>query len=240
LCEIAPQRDPGVRLAVGRGHQRRACAVSRAPRAWAGGRLLWLRGTVTFDPNASSQEPAWDPPHAALQAAEWARFLLAEAGFHILQHRSSPATRPAYLFIKRTAGAWVFVGHKPDTSVRFFVRFRQGAPLYEERETPIIDGYAAESFAKSFCQPVRAFVDGMPSGVVSVKRLKVPMGRRVHFSITGLRHANVTIYPDSQALAKGPIEVRPLLRQGRVKHTLDRRQGAVRVNNYTGSLYVSW
>jgi hypothetical protein len=240
LREIVEEGDAGARVVVGRGRHRRVCAVVRQSRGWRGGRLLWLRGTVSFDPGRNTLEPAWDPAHSCLQPAEWARSLLAETGLRIVQERHDPATRPTYLFIKRTGGAWVFVGHKPDTSVRFFVRTPHGAPAYEEQETPLVGGYAGESFGKTFCRPVRAFVDQMPDGVVTVKRLPPPLGRRAHFSITGLRRATVTLYPDPEALAEGAVRVQPKLRAGRVPYEIDRRQGTVRVRHITGALYISW
>ena len=240
LREIADERDDGAKVVVGRGRTRRTCAVVRRNRAWHGGQLLWLRGTVSFDPAINTLEPAWDPAHEVVQPAEWLRSLLAEAGLRIVQERRDPAARPAYIFIRRTGGAWVFVGHKPDTSVRFFVRTSQGAPAYEEQETPIIGGYAGESFGKTFCRPARAFIDRMTDGVVAVKLLPVPLGRRAHFSITGLRGATVTLYPDPEALAKRAVRVQPRLCAGRVPHKIDRREGTIRVRNVTGALYISW
>ncbi len=241
LREIVEEDDTGARVVVGRGRRRRACAVVRASRAWRGGQLLWLRGTVSFDPGLSTLEPAWDPAHSCLQPAEWARALLGETGLRIVQERREPATRPTYLFIKRTRGAWVFVGHKPDTSVRFFVRTPQGAPAYEEQETPIIGGFAGESFGKTFCRAARVFIDRMTDGVVAVKLLPLPLGRRAHFSVTGLRGATVTLYPDPEALAEGTVRVQPRLRAGRSPgRQIDRREGTIRVRNVTGSLYISW
>ena len=228
-----------VRATVRLDGEERAYAVVRSRPEWRGGQLAWVRSTVGFDPASPHLEAKWDPPSESVNAAEMMRPLLGELGWRIVQHRHDPAARPAQVFIKRSRGGWYVVGHKPDTSVRLWIAGPDGAPVYEQCETPIVDGLAGESFGKSFHKRANAFVT-MPDGVVSVSRLTVPVGKRYHFSIGGLDDAAVTLYPDPAA---GPLEnvtVRPQLRSGSVEVEPDRNRHALRVPRHTGTLYVAW
>lgn len=239
IRETADFSDPALRTIVKQGDERRAYAIHRQRDAWNGGRLMWHRGSVSFDPAVRRLEPTWDPPHQAHQPAAWLRSLLNETGFEFVQQRADEATRASYAFVKRVSGAWVYTGHQPDTTVRLRFKTSDGAPAFEEYETRIVDGYAEASFGKTFHKPVRVFVR-MPDGRVSVKRLAIPVGQRVHFSVAGLRDADVTIYADSQAIADDAMIVRSQLHDDPVSFETDRARCAVHVRNHTGSLYIQW
>ena len=218
----------------------RTYAVLRQAPDWNGGQIAWIQGTVCFDSAKRGGEPIFDPPWQFLRPDDWPRRLLAEMGLDIVQDRDSETTKPVNLFIKRHGGAWVFTGHKPDTSVRFRVRTQDGAPCYMESETPVTEGYASETFGKTFHNEVRAFVR-MGDGVVKAKAMPVPIGRRQHFSLAGLVHADVTLYPDPAAAAAGKIDIQPIIAGDTpVPYTMDERKGAVRVNDFTGTLFVLW
>jgi hypothetical protein len=230
--------DPDLRCVVSQDGERRVYALTRARPDWQGGRLSWIRGSTSIDPSVPRLEPATDDPDEAYLPAEWTRRLLADHGLDIVQERLDPTVRPANVFVKRWRGAWVFLGHKPDTTARFWVKTADGAPVYAECETPIVDGYAGESFGKTFYSEVRALVK-MAVGVVSYKELPVPLGKRRHFCLSGLVDATVTLYPDPAALQAGSFDVQARIKDDRtVPHYVDEACGAVRVEGYTGSLYV--
>lgn len=232
--------DPDLRISVTQNGKRRAYAVSRARAEWNGGRLAWVRGSVTFDPSVNSLEPAFDPPAQVQQPGEWARGLLAGLGIAIIQDRRDPAVRPANLFIKRWRGAWCFVGHKPNTTVRFQVRTADGAPLYAESETPIVEGYAGEAFGKSFYSEVRAFVQ-VADGIVETKELPKPIGRKRRISFAGLADATVTVYPEPASLADGSFALHAAVTRDKpVPFEPDLRRGAAIVRGFTGTLYAEW
>ncbi|MCE9612821.1 MAG: hypothetical protein K8T26_01005 [Lentisphaerae bacterium] len=238
---VADWADPAVRLVARRGRHKRAYAIHRARPAWHGGRLAWIWGSTGFDhTDTDVAEGRFDHPWEARRAAEWLRGLLAEMGFEIRQERHDESVPPACLIIKRHRGAWFFVGHKPNTSVRFAVRTPDGAPVYAESETPIRAGFAGESFHKTIYTEVRAFVQ-MPDGTVSSKELGRPIGKQRHFCIGGLVSARVVIYPDPQALTSGSLHVSRLIAgEESVPYRVDARRQAVTVSRYTGDLYVSW
>ena len=217
-----------VRIAVTQNGQRRAYAIVR-------GRVAWIRGTVGWDPAINALEPVVDPAWRFHKCDDWPRRLLAEFGLDIRQDRLDENVRPANVFIKRYRGAWWFVGHKPNTTAKFWVKTADGAPLYAECETPIVNGYAGETFGKTFVNEVRAFVK-MRDGVVQVKELPVPIGQRRHFCLAGLEGATVTLYPEPKAQLR-------LLRKITDKDTVPftpGANGAVIVHDYTGNLQVQW
>jgi RNA polymerase sigma factor (sigma-70 family) len=307
--------DPGLRCVVSQDGERRVYALTRARPDWQGGRLSWIRGSTSIDPSVPRLEPATDEPGEAYLPAEWTRRLLADHGLDIVQERLDRTVKPANVFVKRWRGAWVFLGHKPNTTARFWVRTADGAPVYAECETPVVHGYAGESFGKTFYSEVRAFVkmavgpaeaasgellreqvhtvldqlslrerkvlemrfglkDGQShtleevgqafgvtrerirqieakalrklrhpirsrDGLVSYKELPVPLGKRRHFCLSGLVDATVTLYPDPAALQAGSFDVQARIKDDKtVPHHVDQARGAVRVENYTGSLYV--
>jgi len=229
-----------VRIVAEQSGRKRIYAVGRADEARCGGRLAWVRGTSSFDPSIDSLEPAYDPPWLVQRPDDWPRRMLAEFGLDIRQQRRHEGIRAANVFIKRRRGAWVFTGHKPDTSVRFGVKTPHGAPLYAEAETPIVNGYAGECFGKTIHSEVRAFVR-MGDGVVRHKEMPVPIGRSRHFSLAGLDRATVTICPDPEALAAGTLEATAVINGDQpLPLTLDGGRGTVTIENHTGTLYVVW
>ena len=232
--------DPDLRAVVEQDGRKRVYAVARARDEWRGGRLAWVRGTCCFNPTINSLEPTWDPAWLVRLPDDWPRRMLAELGLDIVQERHEEGTRPANVFIKRARGAWFFVGHKPDTSVRFWVRTADGAPAYAEHETPMVDGYAGECFGKTFHNEVRAFVK-MPDGVVRCKEIAAAIGKRRHFSLENLRDATVTLYAEPRAIEKGTLEITSIIKgEDPVPCEVCGDRGAVVVRNYTGTLYVTW
>ncbi|MEX2545413.1 MAG: hypothetical protein WD316_09845 [Phycisphaeraceae bacterium] len=207
------------------------------------GTLAWHRGTVSFEPHIDRLEPGWDAPAAAQQPAQWMRSLLGELGVTIRQHKPYLSSKSTYAFIKRVGGAWVLTGHQPDTSVEISVATPDGAPAFEEYETRIVNGAARVAMGKTFHRPARVFVrmGGDGDGVVSVKLLPVNVGRAAHFSVSGLRDADVTLYPEPGALKAGRVE----LRESVYGEPIDGSQIALHpdklcLNGYTGSLYIQW
>lgn len=228
-----------VRATAAAGDTKRAYAIVREQGDWHGGKIAWLRSTVGFDPTSRHLEAAWDKPGAAVQAAELARYLLNALDYQIVQDRLDEAVRAANVFIKRHANGWYVVGHKPDTSARFWLRTPDGAPAYEECETRIVDGRAGETFGKTFHKLVRAFVK-MDDGIVRVKRLTVPVGYRYHCSISDLVDADVTIYPNLEARPIEEVDVQKHLWTDPVECKRDAEQGVIRVRHYTGALFIKW
>lgn len=241
ICAITRlPEDPDVRVVVAQGEASRAYAVSRAEPEWNGGRLIWLRGTVHCDPDHHTLEPTWDPPWRVTRTDTWARRLLAEFGWDILQERESGTVRATNLFIKRRDGAFYFVGHATDTTVRTHVRTPFGAPVYAESETAMRDGYAVRSFGKSVYNEVRTFVE-CTDGTVHCKEMPPPIGKTRHVCISNLADASVIFFPGRNAIESGSLVVRSVI-AGKtvVAAEVDAADGCVRLKGCTGALYFEW
>jgi hypothetical protein len=240
--------NTAVRVAVEQDGVTRAYAVVRKDPAWEGGSLSWLHGSCGFKTGMKSRdgEPSEDKPWNTRLPFEWPRSMLAEqGGLDILQDRIDESVNPAYLFVKRRKGAFIFTGNKPNTTVVVRVKTADGAPVYAESETRIKDGYALDSFGKTFHSEVRVFVK-QDDGVIYVKELAP---RRIegfsrHFSVANLMEADVTVYPDPMSLRNGRLRINSLIAGfvdgEKVDYETDTARSCILVRNYTGALYVTW
>ncbi|MFW6154724.1 MAG: hypothetical protein ACOC95_05860 [Planctomycetota bacterium] len=232
--------DPAVQVVASRKRRKRAYAISRTRTSWKGGRLGWIRGTVSFDPFKNMLEGTPDQPWNVRRPDDWARRMLAEFGLDIIQERLDEGTRTANVFIKRWKGAWVFVGHKPNTTARLWVKTADGAPVFPESETPLRDGYAGDCFGKTLNAEVRCFVK-MRDGIVQAKEMPTLAHGRRQLSLANLDHATVTIYPDPVALTDGSLKLTSVITSDDlVPCTVDKERGCVTVKDHTGMLYVAW
>jgi hypothetical protein len=145
----------------------------------------------------------------------------------------------ACVFIKRSRGGWIFTGHKPNTTVRVELATAHGAPVFSERETAIEDGRAIEGFEKSFHHEARAFVR-MDDGIVGMKELPAPPGKRRHFCLIDLAGADVTIFAEPGAVRRGELTLAREIAGARLPHHPGPEEDAACVRGYTGNLYVSW
>ena len=71
--------------------------------------------------------------------------------------------------------------------------------------------------------------------------MPVPVGRRQHFSLAGLVHADVTIYPEPEALSTESLDLQPIIAGNTpVPYEADAVRGTARVRDFTGTLYVAY
>jgi len=244
LRETCPWDDPDLRIVVAQGEKKRAYAVSRARPEWNGGRLAWIRGTYSAEARSGDFRLFPDQAWEVQNPRDWSRRLLADFGLDILFRRFDPGVEPQRLFIKRHRGAWILTGSKPDTTVHARIRTPDGAPVFLEYETPIIDGYAKEHFGKSIYNEIRFFVK-MVDGKVKAKEHPVPVGKRRQLQLTGCVDATITIYPDPEALRKGDVLVLPGHNADRngdagIPHTVDLDRGCLTIRGYTGAVWLKW
>ena len=237
-----------VAVSVEQAGNRRAYAVVRRDPAWNGGSISWLHGSCGFHTDTESRdgEPAEDKPWNTRLPFEWPRRMLAEqCGLDIVQDRIDESVKPAYIFIKRRKGAFIFTGNKPNTTVTMRVKTPDGAPVYAESETRIRNGYACDHFGKTFHNEVRVFVK-QDEAVIYAKELAA---RRVegfirHFSVANLENAEVTIFPDPVSLTNGKLRINGKIAGWidgeKIEYETDPRRGCVVVKSYTGALYVCW
>ena len=263
ICEVATPDDATcVPVRVVKEGVTRAYAVVRRDPAWQGGTLVWIRGSLPFEVNNRSVEPIFDDPGESHDAGTWLRPLLEEVGISIRQHRASVATKPAFLFIHRNDGAFIFSGHKPDVTATVSLRLPFGAPLFEEREAFLHDGHAHYHLDKSFHYHCRVFVEQAAEGPIRYKELRIYRGEEKNLQVDGLRDARVTIFPSREALRRGAVKIRSvnvyaipdptsedeLAKRSKtaptpevdLPYTVDEAAGAVVVEGVTGAITVGY
>ncbi len=195
---------------------------------------------MSFDPFKDMLEGTPDQPPNVRRPDDWPRRMLADFGIDIIQHRADEGVRPTNIFIKRWKGAWVFLGHKPNTTARLWIKTDDGAPMFADAETPIVDGYAGECFAKSINSEVRAFVK-MADGVVQTKEMASLAHGRRQLSLANLNNATVTMYPDPVALTDGSLKITSMITSDEyLPYEVDPARGCVILRDYTGVLFIAW
>ena len=231
------KQDCSIRAELLQNNKKRVYALHKKNPQWNNGELCWVRGSVHFDTaNPKAQEPAVDPISSFLLCSDWMRRLLAEFAWDIIQKRETENNQPAMLFIKRYDNAFYFTGHKPDTTVQMSIKTPYGAPIYNESQTHIKDGYALDNFGRSFYNEVRAFVK-MNDGIVSCKELPVPTGMQRHISISGLKDADLIIFP---AIASRLVLRETIYAKSEIPYLMKSDNHSYTLKNYSGVLYISW
>lgn len=249
-----------VRATVSRGGKRRVYALVRSPRAWKGGSLAWIRGSLPFDAAPDSLEPVMLPSDGFHDASVWLRYLLTDLGLDLRQERREITTKPAYLFASRCRGGFVLNGHVPDTTVALRLGFPDGAPILCERQAVVQGGSALYHLDRSFHFECQAFVRQKAATVVSHKEGGIGPGRTRHFRISGLKDASVALYVPRQAIASGALVVRNVIEyvvqdptvettprtgrkppaEGKLAYRVDPVTGAALLQRVTGCIDVSY
>lgn len=206
VCEVLagrPDATTQVRAEVSLGRQRRVYALVRKPRAWKGGQLAWIRGTLPFDAHADSLEPKLFTPQESHIAPLWTRYLLRDFGMDIRHDRRDAGVRPVMLFVHRWNGGFVFSGHAPEGTVTTHLSFPDGAPVFSERQAYVKGGSAAYRFDRSMRLECQVFVRQKAESLVTYKEHRTVPGQTRAFQVLGLKDATVTLYVPPKAL-RGP------------------------------------
>lgn len=233
----------------------RVYGLVRAEPDWNGGRVAWIRGSAAFS-RQRRLEPRPQDSQRYHNPGEWARHILSDLGYSIQQERRDPTVRPAMMFLSRHRGAFMIAGHKPDAPVTVRLQFPDGAPLVSERETRLENNWSCYGFDKTIHHEVRAFVRQSADTFVRVKEQKTPTDKHRCFAISGLKDAEVTLYPYPDSLAEGGLEIvqtgvydageptsedpeGPLVPR-RLEYEVDRRKGAAVLRGVSDSITVTW
>jgi hypothetical protein len=205
-----PGMHPGpprhVRVRVSTDDSERLYGVVRDCEEWNGGIAAWVRGSLAFA-GRRALEPRPQDATDRFEPGEWMRNILADLGYVIRQERPDPTIRPAMLFASRHRGAFMLNGHKPDAAVTLALRFPDGAPLVSERETFVERSTSSYTFDKTIHHEVRVFVRQAERSYVKVKEQKTPTWTNRSFTVSGLKNADVTIYPYPESLRDGSFSI---------------------------------
>lgn len=244
--KIRDRNDGATRvLAVFRqGTETRDVAWSRRAAEWKGGKVVYVRGT-----NSSrfrgGRLLAQDDPEKYFIGQLLLRYALTEFGLHFAIEKAAPSVREPVLTVSRSNNAFIFSGYNPNTTVKHYFRFPQGAPLLLGYQTVLENGRSTYSMPTAWNRECRIFVD-QDSGMLSYRELhsgQKDISKR--FEVTGLQNATVRLYAEDHVtpeMLRAYVNSRYPWRTGQVaveaaddgfgKHFIFR--------NVTGTLTVAW
>lgn len=245
---LANKNVPGMRI-IAEAFQRkqsRIIALSRSEKSWKGGRIAWLRGTVsgTSSPEGHLLKPM--DPAKIFYPEILPRILLREFGYGISFSKYSWDGRNPITMIARHENGFYFSGFVPDVTAGIKLRMSQGIPLFKGTETIIGNGMATYNMPKSWHKECRIFIEQKESGRVScAENTAEHHGVKRRIKLTGLKNATVRFYhePGSDKKVKFLLEpAYPFLvgKFQKFERVNDENGVHLDLKNITGELLVSW
>jgi hypothetical protein len=231
------------------GEAERVYAASRLDEN--GDRIVWLRGSSTFDVRRDSDhaEQSARPPSELAGLASIVSVALAELGFGFDFPAVGGSAPSGVQTVHRHTGGFWFSGFLPDSTSRVRLRLPAGAPLLVNHTAWYEDDAATYNLAKSYHAEARVFVSQPHAGKLLCRELPpFPTGSRRRLVVSGLRDATVTLFlppehaaelrmqsnsPDPRvAAAARPVDL-PI-------RWLDRARGIAALDGVNGELNVVW
>lgn len=241
--------DPATRLlAVARqGNASRVAALTRACPDWHGGRVAWVRGTVSCDPDKTGGHLLVPlDPASTFPAEVLMRYALTAFGIELLNERVSADVPTPMLCISRHRNAFVFAGFTANTTSTLRLRTPPGAPLFSGLETRLVAGRAQYTMPRAWLRECRAFIDQSREALVGcrIRRSGLPgVSRRLE--LTGLHEATVRFFHEPGTAAR--VEMRleshvPCLTGELLEHveTHDALGHYLQVDGVSGQIMISW
>ena len=179
----------------------RIAAVSRALPQWQGGRLAWVRGTVSACWKGGMLLTADDATQYFL-GETLMRLVLKDFSYDITACKTSVDQRTPMLCVARHDGGFFFSGYTPNTNVALRLRFPQGVPLLIGMDTYFRNGAGEYHMPRAWHCECRCFVDQADNGELFCSEVpsgEVGISRRI--LIRGLKDATLRFYvePGSEA-----------------------------------------
>lgn len=179
---------------VDKAGETRDMAWIRSLPDWKGGKVIYFRGT-----NSSSFTGGRlltpDDPKEYLIIPTLLRNMLSSLDINLVFEKRDASIKNPVLTINRSDNAFVFSGYNPNSTVKQYFKFPQGAPLLLGLETVLEDGHSTYLMPTAWHRECRVFVD-QPSGLVSFKELHSGQkGITKRYQVSGLENATLRIYP---------------------------------------------
>ncbi|MBD3628587.1 hypothetical protein [Cyclobacterium sp.] len=231
-------------LHVEQSGQLRDMAWVRTHPDWEGGKVLYFRGTNSSDFTGGRLLTPDDPEEYVI-VPELLRKMLSAFGMNIKVERQGISIKDPVLTINRSDNAFIFSGYNPNSTVKQYFRFEQGAPLLLGLETILEDGHSTYTMPTAWHRECRAFVE-QESGMLSFKELHSGQkGIEKRYQVSGLKNGTLRFYPQDAA-TKEDLQVflnagYPW-KNGRIpfKEINDERGSYVEVSNVTGTVVFAW
>lgn len=199
---ISNKTDAGTKalVAMTQAGDQRDVVWSRSAPAWNGGKVVYVRGTNSSSFKGSKLLTP-DDPEQWFTGPLLLRYAIQEFGYRLLLQKQRPGIKSPVLTISRSNNAFYFSGFTPNTTVRQFFKFPEGAPVFTGYETALQDGSATYSFPPAWHRECRVFIT-QQEGIVSCRETySGDRDIRRRIKISGLQHATVRIFPDSNITA---------------------------------------
>jgi hypothetical protein len=223
---------------------RRILASDRAPKAWQGGRLLWLRGSNSgVFRGGHLLEPR--SPAQIFPTALLFRQMLGRLGWSLRLEKDNPDTAGPVCMIHRHDQAYYYSFYVPDTTVGIELKHPLGAPLLIGQEAIVQADKAVYHFPRAARLECRVFVCQPGRSVLSCREtapVSFQMARRLH--VTGLVDATVVYLPPAGFTDRCEVLLNsryphmtgdPL----QVEHMITRYGPVLTMRQVTGSLMLS-
>ena len=239
--------ESGVSTALATARRGGAERVVMAAADLGAGKLAWVRGTVSCDPQKVGGHLL--VPYDAAQAfpAEaLMRRALASFGWDLVHEKGAASQPGPMLCVSRHRNGFFLAGYSPDTTVATQLRMPQGIPLLSGLDTWIVAGRARYAMPRAWFRECRVFIEQEDNGPVScrVRYSGFPTIRR-RLEINGLRGARLRFFHEPGS--EGGIELTrnaavPCLEAETVAYRVvtDRLGTYVQAEAVTGQLMISW
>ncbi len=166
------------------------------PLAVQRGSVQWLRGLVSCDYRKGARAPIPQDmtkffPSESLLAMAIGRF-----GLELRQEKKT-AAKPSVYMLHKHNGSLMFSVFSPNTTVKTYMKFPQGAPILDGYETELEGGYATYHFPRAEHRECRVFVE-QESGTVGCREIPpVSAQYRRRVEVNGLENGTVRFYPET-------------------------------------------
>lgn len=231
-------------LHVEQSGQLRDMAWVRAHPDWKGGKVLYFRGTNSSGFTGGRLLTPDDPEEYVIVPG-LLRKMLSAFGMHIKVEKQAISIKDPVLTINRSDNAFIFSGYNPNSTVKQYFKFEQGAPLLLGLETILEEGHSTYTMPTAWHRECRAFVK-QESGMLSFKELHSGQkGIKKRYRVSGLKNGTLRFYPQD-AVTNDDLQV--FLNSGYpwksgqvpFKVINDERGSYVEVSNVSGTVVFAW
>jgi hypothetical protein len=229
---------------MGKESERRDVVWVREKKDWSGGKIAYVRGT-----NSSSFQGGQllksDDPEKWFIGGLFLRNILREFGIIYEVEKQDPSILNPVLTVSRSDNGFLFSGYVPNTTVRHFFKFPQGAPVLNGYQTKLDKGRSSYYFPTAWHRESRFFVD-QEQGILSCQEMHSGQkGIKRRLKLSGLKNATVRIYPPDDILEKDLkvyLNAAYPWKTGHINFkTGDKKFGRnFIVQNVSGELIVAW
>ncbi|SHM99291.1 hypothetical protein SAMN04488057_10599 [Cyclobacterium lianum] len=211
---------------------------------WKGGKVMYFRGTNSSDFTGGRLLTPDDPEEYVIVPG-LLRKLLSAFGMHIKVEKRDLSIKDPVLTINRSDKAFIFSGYNPNSTVKQYFKFAQGAPLLIGLETLLEEGYSTYTMPTAWHRECRAFVQ-QESGMLSFKELHSGQkGISKRYQVSGLENGTLRFYPQ-EAVSSADLQVflnsgYPW-KNGRVdfEEKNDENGSYFEVENVSGTVVFAW